>query len=129
MGVGVGGATGRGGEGTAGRATGGGGGAAGFCGTGGPAGRGGAAGCWTRAGGVAAWGGAAGKGVPQNPQNLLPAGNDLWHFGHITCGTTGAAEGRGAGAADAGAACNGFPQRAHVGKDAGFIFPQEMHRM
>ena len=95
----------------------------------------------TGAGGVATTGGAggaAGKGLPQNPQNLLPDGNDLWHFGHMTWGMTtgaaGAGRGGGAGAGERGAAgcdpaCKAFPQRAHVGYDAGFMLPQEPHRM
>lgn len=41
------------------------------------------------AGGGAAAGGPAGRWVPQYPQNLLPWGNDLWHFGHKTWGAAG----------------------------------------
>jgi len=55
-------------------------------------------------------------------------GNDLRQFGHVIWAAIGAAAGRGGGAGGV-AACNGFPQRAHVGEDVGFIFPQEAHRM
>lgn len=92
-------------------------------------------GCGPGTGGVAATGGgAAGRGVPQYPQNLLPAGNDLWHFGHKTWGT---AVGTGARTGGAGASGRtgddprfwGFPQRTQAGADAGFIAPQEAQRM
>jgi hypothetical protein len=56
------------------------------------------------AGGVAASGGATGRGVPQYPQNLLPAGKDLWHFGHKTWGIavgTGVRKGGAGGSAEA----------------------------
>jgi hypothetical protein len=91
-----------------------------------------ATGCGT--GGVAMGGGAAGRGVPQYPQNLLPAGNDLWHFGHMTWGTavgTGARCGGADGAAGTGDDPRfwGFPQRTQAGADAGFIAPQEAQRM
>jgi len=86
---------------------------------------------------------AVGSGVPQKPQNLLPNGNDLWHFGQATCGTTGPAGGRGATVVGAspmgpvgtggwppnGAACSGFPHRLHAAAVAGFIFPHEGQRM
>ncbi len=77
--------------------------------------------------GVATLGGAAGNGVPQKPQNLLPAGNALWHCGQTTWGTPGARDG---GPCAAGAAaCRGLPQRAQVAENAGFMFPQEVQRM
>jgi len=66
-----------------GRATGGGGGGAtGRGGGGGATGLGGMAG--PGPGGAAIEGAVVGRGVPQYPQNLLPRGNDLWHFGHMT---------------------------------------------
>jgi hypothetical protein len=130
-----------GGGGGAGRATGegsgGGGGAAGRGGGsgGGAMGRGGATGCGIGAG--ATIGGAvAGRDVPQYPQNLLPKGNDLWHFGHMTWGTgpgTGARKGGGAvGMAGAGGGAPtlcGFPHRLQVSADAGFMAPQDAQRM
>lgn len=136
----AGGATGRGGGSAGGRTTGatGGWGATGLGGTCGATGRGGAAGCGTLGGGVAAWRGGdatVGRGVPQKPQNLLPSGNALLHFGHMTWATTAGAVGTrsgcggGVAAAGWGPACKALPQRAHVGADAGFIFPQNPHRM
>ena len=93
-------------------------------------------------GGAARVAAVAGKGVPQYPQNLLPCGNDLWHLGHMTWGTgaaTGArrggaggaaARGGAGGAAAAGApAYCGFPQRAQVVAEAGFMAPQDAHRV
>jgi len=92
-----------------------------------------ARGCGNGAGCVAMGGGAAGRGVPQYPQNLLPTGNDLWHFGHKTWGTvawTGARKGGVGGSV--GTCCGptfcGFPQRTQAGADAGFIAPQEAQR-
>lgn len=100
-----------GGAGTAGRGSGGGSGGAG----GGATGRGGATGWGSGAGGGATTTGAAvGRVVPQYPQNLLPSGNDLWHFGHITEGGAAGPGPRtagvgGAGGADGAPACCGFP--------------------
>jgi len=106
------------------------------------AGRTGGAGCDT-GDGVAACGGAiVGKGVPQKPQNLLPMGKDLWHFGQDT-----SAGGEAIGGCDTGTlgiatgpvvskavsmtpdACKGLPQRAHASEVPGFIFPQDGHRI
>ena len=118
--------------------TGGCGGATGRAGAGGgTGGLGGATGCAAGpgTGGATRGGGAvAGRGVPQYPQNLLPTGNDLWHFGHITWGIAGPPAPRKAvlaGAAGVGGApvAWGFPQRAQTGADAGFMLPQEAQRM
>ena len=103
-------------------------------GVGGATGRGGATGCCVGAGGVATWGAVAGRGVPQYPQNLLPKGNDLWHVGHIAWGTAGVTKPRipgtiGVVAAGDATGCCGFPQRAHVAADAGFMLPQDAQRM
>jgi len=103
-------------------------------GGGGATGLGGAAGWGTGAGGVTTWGGAVGRGVPQYPQNLLPSGKDLWHFGHITWGMAGTPWPRKAGAdgfAGAGGApaCCGRPQRPQVSADAGFMLPQDAQRV
>ncbi len=113
-----GGATGRGGGGGTGRAAGGGGGATGLGGA--------TAGC-PGAGGATLGGAVAGKGVPQYPQNLLPNGNDLLHFGHITWGAAGARTAGVGGVGGAGPV--GFPQRAQVVADAAFMPPQEAQRM
>ena len=53
----------------------------------------------------------AADGVPQYPQNLLPRGKDLWHFGHITWATAGATGGAGVGAGG-GAGAGGCPMYA-----------------
>jgi hypothetical protein len=103
-------------------------------GGGGATGLGGATGCCTGTGGGAIWGAVAGKGVPQYPQNLLPRGNDLWHFGHITWGMVcppvlREAGGGGVTGAGGAPACCGFPQRAQVGAVAGFMLPQDAQRM
>jgi hypothetical protein len=89
-----------------------------------------------RAGGVGA-AAVAGSVVPQYPQNLLPCGKDLWHFGHITWGTGPApaalAAGAEGGAGGAGTAvvapkfC-GLPQRTHACAEAGFMAPQDAQR-
>ncbi len=154
--AGGGGITGRGGGdgGAAGRGGGGAGGRAPIEGGGGIAGRGG--GCGGGAGGLA-MGGAGGAGgvigraggggaaavagnvVPQYPQNLLPCGKDLWHFGHMTWGTgtapvglaAGAAEGAcggGAGTAAAAPISCGFPQRTQTSAEAGFMAPHDAQR-
>ncbi len=101
-------------------------------GGGGATGRGGATGCCV--GGVATWGAVAGRGVPQYPQNLLPKGNDLWHVGQIAWGTAGVTKPRipgtiGVVAAGDATGCNGFPQRAHVAAEVGFMLPQEAQRI
>ena len=77
-----------------------------------------------RAGCCARVAGAAGSEVPQNPQNLLPAGNVLWHFGHST-GIDGGV-GR---EAEGVAAWRGFPHRAQVAALAGFSLPHVPHRI
>ena len=57
----------------------------------------------------------------------------MWHFGHITwemAGAIGLRKADEGGAAAGGApACCGFPQRAQVGTDVGFMLPQEGQRM
>ena len=63
----------------------------------------------------------------------FPAGNDLWHFGQITWGTAGRTGPRrldaGGSCGRWGSPCCGFPQRAHVAADAGFMLPQDAQRM
>ena len=81
-------------------------------------------------GGAAALGGAfgaaAGNGVPQNPQNLLPAGKLLWHFGQITCCNGCVAAGREMGTVSA--VGSGFPHRAQVAEAAGLGVPHDGQR-
>jgi hypothetical protein len=70
--------------------------------------------------------------VPQYPQNLLPAGNDLWQLGQSTWGTTGADGLRsieGEGGTGVALDCWGAPHLTHVADDAGFMPPQEAQRM
>lgn len=86
----------------------------------------GATGCSAGAWGAAA-GCPAGKGVPQKPQNLLPAGKGFRHLGHMTCCT--ACGGFGGVYGVPSGACNAFPHREHAGAVAGLGVPQDAHRI
>ena len=78
----------------------------------------------------------AGRCVPQYPQNLLPTGNDLWHFGHRTWAIVEAPEPRSSGdeaagvtGVDGAAVFCALPQRRQLGAVAGFMLPQDGQRI